>query len=102
MVCRCMKYFRTNIVYQYIHIFSIRLSTVSLKNVRPGRIELPPCAPHAQILPLYYGLLIFISGRWESNPVLTLPKRKYYRYTTARLRQGYGGRTPLTLFLFFF
>src|SRR3989338_5658782 len=45
------------------------------------------------------GLLKFNSGRWESNPVLTLPKRKYYRYTTARLRQGYGGEAPLTFLL---
>ena len=26
------------------------------------------------------------SGCWESNPVYTLPKRAYYRYTTARYK----------------
>gem|GEM_PF-4693289 len=31
-----------------------------------------------------------LSGRRESNPVFTHPKRTYYRYTTARFRRVTG------------
>src|SRR5882724_6136917 len=30
-----------------------------------------------------------LSGRWELNPVYALPKRAYYRYTTARSPLNY-------------
>gem|GEM_PF-4152903 len=32
---------------------------------------------------------LFLSGRWESNPVYTHPKRVYYRYTTARNEESW-------------
>ena len=41
----------------------------------------PPTEPRQSLgLPDY----VFLSGRRESNPVFTHPKRTYYRYTTAR------------------
>ncbi len=42
-------------------------------------------ALHAKSKNRESGFLIFLSGRRESNPVFTHPKRTYYRYTTARV-----------------
>ena len=48
----------------------------------PFRCSIPVSPPQNKTA--LAGLFCFSSGRRESNPVFTHPKRMYYRYTTAR------------------
>ena len=73
-----------SILHRFRRVF---LQVDKLKTVGPPGIEPGLHPPHGCVLPVYYGpdgRRRSVSGRRESNPVFTHPKRTYYRYTTAR------------------